>query len=98
MELLISEDFENELDSFKRGKDFKYEVFKRLCLLKISDGVILGQTSELKGHKPLKELKYKDVRIFYFFKSNTIMVVGILKKDRNKFSAKVLENLKDRCK
>ena len=97
MELLISQDFENELDSFKRGEDFKYEVFKRLYLLKINDGVILGQTSELKGYKPLKELRYKDVRIFYFFKSNTIIVISILKKDRNRFSAKVLESLKDRC-
>ncbi len=98
MKLVISKDFENDLESFKRGEDFQYEIFIRIELLQRNNGVILGQTSELTGYKPLKELRYKDVRIFYFFKSNIIKVIGILKKDKNRFSAKVLENLKARCK
>lgn len=98
MELVTTNDFESELCSLKRDNDFKYEIFLRLMLLKRNNGVICGQTLELKGYKPLKELRYKDVRIFYFFDSSTIKVIGILKKDRGKFPSKVLENLKSRCK
>lgn len=92
LNILVS--FFNGLKSLKREKSFTSEIFGRLSLLERMQGFIPNQTKKIKAYEPLMELVYKDVRIFYMIKSSEILVVGILKKDVNRFSAKVLENLR----
>ncbi|MGL5278880.1 MAG: hypothetical protein ACRC8M_07370 [Cetobacterium sp.] len=96
MKIEILSYFKKELVGLKRGKFFIYEIMKKLILLEELNGFIPNQTKKIKAHDPLMELKYEDVRVFYMIKDSEILVVGILKKDVNKFPSKTLEIMRKR--
>lgn len=90
------ESFFYELDELKRGDEFSLDILQRIELLCEHKGFIVGHSKRIKGHKPLIQLRYNDVRIFYTIEKNTIIIRGILKKDVDKFQSKTFKKMNNK--
>ncbi|MCS5421927.1 MULTISPECIES: type II toxin-antitoxin system RelE/ParE family toxin [Psychrilyobacter] len=99
MELKVCNEFEEQLVkvSEKEGGKIKIlaGILEKIDLLVEFNGFVPGQTVAITNHKPLREIRYKDYRIFYAVQKNIIKVLSILQKDQNKFDNKTFKKIKD---
>lgn len=92
------ESFFKELGALKRSEEFSVDILERIELLEDARGFIMGHSKAIKGHKPLMQLRYNDVRIFYTIEDDLIVIRGILKKGVDKFPNKVFEKMRNKKK
>lgn len=96
MNIEILNSFFKELNTLKRGEAFSVDILERIELLGKHEGSIKGHTKAIKGYKPLLQLRYNDVRIFYTIEDETLLIRGILKKVVGKFPPKVFEKMRNK--
>lgn len=96
MNVEFHDSFFKELKELKRGDEFSLDILQRTELLCEHKGFIVGHSKRIKGHKPLIQLRYNDVRIFYTLENNTIIIRGILKKDVDKFKSEAFKKMNNK--
>ncbi len=92
----VLDEFFKDLNNLKREKSFEVDIMEAIELLEKHDGHMPNHTTIIQNHHPLKELRYKDVRIFYRLEKDIILVVGVLKKDMNRFPPIVFTKMNKR--
>lgn len=96
MEIELIKKFFSDFEKLNQTKSDLMRIVKALRRLQAVDGFINGVCEMLTDYSPLKEFKYKKFRIFYYIKDSKIIIIGILKKDCQKFNSKILKKMKNR--